>query len=147
MRWQMLIAASITLATLGCDGKHTVKGKVQFSDGTPLTAGMVVFEDERAATSGYGMLGPDGSFEITYDDPQDGLPPGLYRVAVRPPSPSALTDEQKKKMPPRAGIALKYLQPETSEIRVTIEGERTDLVIELERDTASSGTGRGRSRP
>lgn len=139
MRGRMLIIVLIAAVAIGCNGKHTVKGKVQFSDGTPLAGGMVIFEDEQATTSGYGILGSDGAFEITYDNPQDGLPKGVYRVAVRPPSPSGLTDGQKKTMPPRAGIALKYLQPETSGIRVNIEGERTDLVIELEKD---SGTAR-----
>jgi len=133
-----LLMLSVAAAVLGCSDKHPVKGKVQFSDGTPLAGGMIIFEDERGATGGYAILGPDGSFEVTYDDPQDGLPKGAYRVAVRPPSPSALTDEQKKKMKPRAGIELKYLHPETSEIVVNIDGAQSYLVIELERDAALS---------
>jgi hypothetical protein len=125
-------------AVLGCSGKYPVKGKVQFSDGAPLAGGMVIFEDEKGLSSGYGDLGPDGSFEITFDEPLDGLPKGTYRVAVRPPSQYALTEEQKKTAHPLFGIAQKYLQPETSPILIKIEGARTDLIVELEKDTGAS---------
>jgi hypothetical protein len=131
MHWRVLLILPFA-AALGCSGKCPVAGKVQFSDGTPLAGGMVIFEDERGASSGYGNVGPDGSFEITYDSPQDGLPKGNYRVAVRPPSPSAMTEAQRRATPPRSGIALKYLQPTTSEITVKIDRKRTDLVIQLE---------------
>ena len=104
----------------------------------PLASGIVVFTDEQGASGGYGALGPDGSFEITYDRPNDGLPKGTYRVSVRPPSPWSLTEAQKKTATPRAGIALKYLQPESSEITVTIDRKRTDLVIQLEADRGSA---------
>jgi hypothetical protein len=142
--WRLLLIWHLAALLLGCSDKYPVKGTVQFSDGTPLTGGMIIFEHEAGATSGYSGIGPDGSFEITYDDPQDGLPKGAYRIAVRPPSPSGMTAEQKKKMKPRGGIALKYLQPETSEITVQIDGERTDLVIELQPDDGTSRQPSGR---
>ncbi|MCI0461898.1 MAG: carboxypeptidase-like regulatory domain-containing protein [Gemmataceae bacterium] len=138
MPWRVLLMVPVAAAVLGCGDKYPVKGKVQFRDGTPLTAGVVIFTDEQGASSGYGSVGPDGSFEITYDKPRDGLPKGTYRVTVMPPSPWGLTEEQKKTAPPRWGIALKYLSPDTSEILVTIDGKRTDLVLELERDKGTA---------
>jgi hypothetical protein len=141
MRWRVLLMVPVVaVAALGCSGKYPVKGKVQFSDGTPLAAGsMVIFTDEQGASGGVGALGPEGSFEITYDRPRDGLPKGTYRVSIRPPSPWGMTEAQKKSAPPRGGIALKYLHPETSDLIVQIEGPRTDLVLALERDKGTSG--------
>jgi hypothetical protein len=138
MHWRMLLILPVAAAVLGCRDKYPVQGKVQFSDGSPLTAGMVIFTDEQGISGGYGAVEPDGSFEITYDNPRDGLPKGTYRVSVRPPSPWSLTDVQKKAAPPRGGIALKYLQPETSEIVVKIDRKRTDLVIQLDTDKGAS---------
>jgi hypothetical protein len=45
-----------------------------------------------------------------------------------------MTDAQKRTASPRGGIALKYLQPETSQITVQIDRKTTDLVIRLEPD-------------
>ncbi len=134
----------VTVATLGCDGKYPVRGKVQFSDGSPLAGGMVIFTDEKGETGGYGPLQPDGSFEITYDDPRDGLPKGTYGVSVRPPSPWSMTEEERRTAPPRGGVALKYLQPETSEIKVVIDKQMTNLVIKLDKDTPAMRPGGGR---
>jgi hypothetical protein len=141
MGWRavpMLLTAAIAS---GCSDTYPVQGKVQFSDGTPLAAGTVFFTDERGISGGYAPVGPDGSFEVTYDEPGDGLPKGTYVVSVRPPSPWSMTDAQKKTAPPRGGIALKYLQPETSEIKVRIDGKTTDLVIQLEPDKALARSG------
>jgi hypothetical protein len=132
----LLIAAVIC----GCNDKYPVQGKVQFNDGTPVAAGMVIFTDEQGTSGGYGAIRPDGSFEITYDHPRDGLPKGTYRVSVRPPSPWSMTDAQKRTALPRGGVALKYLQPETSEIMVKIDRKRTDLVIQLEIDKEAAGS-------
>ncbi len=134
MQWRVLLILCVAAVAIGCSGKYPVKGKVQFSDGSPLTGGVVIFEDEKGLSSGYSEVAPDGSFEITFDEPLDGLPKGSYRVAVRPPSPYTLTEEQKRTSPPLGGIARKYLQPETSGILIRIEGARTDLVVELEKD-------------
>lgn len=140
MQSRVLLILLLAAAILGCSDKYPVRGKVQFGDGSPLAAGMVVFTDELGASGGYGALGPDGSFEITYDRPGDGLPKGNYRVSVRPPSPWSLTEAQRKTALPRGGIALKYLQPETSEIVVTIDRKRTDLLIQLEVDKSLART-------
>jgi hypothetical protein len=138
MKWRLLVMLAVAAAALGCSGKYPVKGKVQFNDGTPLAGGLVIFEDEKGLSSGYSELGPDGSFEITFDEPLDGLPKGNYRVAVRPPSQYALTEDQKKTALPLGGIAQKYLHPETSGILVKIEGARSDLIVQLEKDRGTT---------
>jgi hypothetical protein len=139
MRWRVLLMLPVAAAVLGCGGIYPVKGKMQFSDGTPLPAGTLVnFTDERGVSGGYGVVGPDGSFEMTFERPQDGLPKGTYRVSVRPPSPHGMTEEQKKTAPPLGGIPLKYMHPETSDLIVEIQGKRTDLVLELQKDSRTS---------
>jgi hypothetical protein len=133
MWWRVLLMVPVAAVVLGCSSRYPVKGKVQFSDGTSLTGGMVIFTDEAGLNDGIGEVGPDGSFEITYDRPGSGLPKGTYRVSVRPPHPDLLTAEQRKG-PRNLGIALKYQSSEKSGIEVKIDRERTDLVIELEKN-------------
>jgi hypothetical protein len=133
-RWRVLVLLLVAASTHGCgEVKYPVKGKVQFTDGTPLTGGMVFFDEETGLNGGYGVVNPDGSFEITFDTPLDGLPKNSYRVSVRPQSRTTMTEEEKKNAPPLGGIPQKYLNSETSGIVVKIDRAVTDLVIELEK--------------
>ena len=94
----------MAMVILGCSGIYPVKGKAKFRDGTPLPAGSIVnFTDEHGASGGYGVVGADGAFEMTFDRPQDGMPKGTFRVSFRPPSPWGMTEEQKKRRRPVGG--------------------------------------------
>lgn len=82
----MTLATCLALCLSGCGGPEVgiVQGKVTL-DGQPLTGASVVFEDAARGISVNAPLAADGTFKArTYDKP--GLPPGTYRVAVRPGS-------------------------------------------------------------
>ena len=68
------------LFVLGCGKGATVKGKVAFSDGTPLTVGEVVFQTDTYAASG--RIQPDGSYKLSGATQKEGVPPGRYGVKV-----------------------------------------------------------------
>jgi hypothetical protein len=71
-----------------------VRGKVHFADGTPLDQGKVVLS---AVSGTHGAssdpLGKDGTFTLGSFAPGDGVPPGMYNVAivgaVQPPASEA----------------------------------------------------------
>lgn len=74
---------------IGCgESFYPVRGRVTFEDGTPLTQGTVVFESlgkpGPETISARGEIQPDGSYELSTDGDNDGVPPGKYRVLVAP---------------------------------------------------------------
>ena len=76
MRTITIFALMITLVLVGC-GDPRVTGTVKYQDGTPLTVGMVVLQNEKS--QGIGELRQDGSFELYQFKKGDGLKPGVYR--------------------------------------------------------------------
>lgn len=68
------------LLAAGCNGNVKVTGKVTFPDGTPLTTGQVVFENEKL--SAMGKLSDDGTYTLGTDKEKNGIPQGEYRVAI-----------------------------------------------------------------
>jgi hypothetical protein len=88
LAWRLAALLSLIVAA-GCGGSglYPVQGKVVFSDGTPLTAGTVVFGpvDKDALLSPRGEIQPDGTFKASTHKEGDGAPEGKYRVLVAPP--------------------------------------------------------------
>jgi hypothetical protein len=85
-RWLNAVAYVVVLGLLGCgQSMSTVKGKVSFDDGSPLTEGTVLFESDKGAekpVSARGIIQPDGSFVMSTINLGDGVPPGHYKVMV-----------------------------------------------------------------
>lgn len=82
----------------------TVRGKITLA-GQDLPGGFVTFQSEDGAVSVVDDLNAQGEYEIRTHD-SAGLPPGKYKVAVKPPVPARLTDD-----PPLAGEATTYVPP------------------------------------
>ncbi|MCZ2342845.1 MAG: hypothetical protein LC104_13810 [Bacteroidales bacterium] len=67
----------------GCSSSvHPVKGTVRFSDGTPLTIGRVVAYADKSEVGSWGYLKEDGSFEMGTHSHNDGVPLGIYQIAI-----------------------------------------------------------------
>ena len=65
----------------GCSGKVKVRGTVVFDDDqSPLTVGSVLLQND--THSAKGKIDATGSFRISSVKPNDGVPPGVYHVAV-----------------------------------------------------------------
>ena len=98
---KLLIALLAGILFAGCGPKGpavaTVKGRITAA-GKPLTSGVVMYQSENGNLALTAEIGPQGEYQVkTYDSP--GLPPGKYKVAVKPAAPK--TDQ-----PPLAGDAL-----------------------------------------
>ena len=74
--------ALIAVAGCGRSGLHPVRGRVSFSDGSPLPTGRVVVS-YGDGTASWGRINPDGSFAVGTLKQSDGMRPGTYRVAVK----------------------------------------------------------------
>lgn len=131
------------LAVIGCNGNVKVTGKVTFPDGTPLTTGQVVFENEKL--SAMGKLSGDGTYTLGTQKEKDGIPQGKYRVAItgavtyeRVPTPASSTtgayNPGGNSAPLPASISLihrKYRSTETSGLEVEVKGSMTyDISVE-----------------
>ena len=135
--WRVLIVALLLLGAVGCGPRlYSVRGKVTFPDGKPLTAGTVVFEsqDEQNRIVARGEVQADGSYELSTYKPGDGALAGKYRVLVAPKSDPNAVDKPATPPPfdPRymdfktSGLEIE-VKPETSDypIRVTRPGEKS----------------------
>jgi hypothetical protein len=87
-RWRLAAILSLVVAA-GCgrSGLYPVEGKVAFPDGTPYTAGTVVFGpvDKDALLAPRGEIQADGTFRMSTHKEGDGAPEGKYRVLIAPP--------------------------------------------------------------
>jgi hypothetical protein len=69
----------------GCGGKYDtqpVRGRVTLTDGTPLPDVRVTFDRESPALTAMGVTDSEGNYSMGTLGPDDGVPPGKYRVAV-----------------------------------------------------------------
>src|SRR5262249_18383635 len=72
----------VAFAAGGC-GNQTcfpVSGTVTYKDGTPVTAGLVIFEPVNQKISARGEIKPDGSFQLGTHGDSDGAMEGEYKV-------------------------------------------------------------------
>jgi hypothetical protein len=76
---------SLSICTLilifsGCSNKISVTGIVKYADGSPLTIGSVIFENDKEQY--FGQLNTEGKFNLGGIKSGDGIPPGLYKVRL-----------------------------------------------------------------
>jgi hypothetical protein len=123
------LAATVCLAAMlpaGCgDGRPRrvpVSGRVLI-DGQPVTQGTIAIIPEKARASG-SDIGPDGRFTMTCFGDEDGVVPGTHTVTVT--SIQDIDQKTRKQLVPP-----KYSEPETSDLKVTIDGPNDALTINL----------------
>ena len=114
---------------------HRISGTLQ-RDGKPVPNLMVHFVPEKGGPS-TGVAGPDGTFTLDYQKDRPGAVPGVHKVWVeyRPKSPQddvemregrlKLADDQRE-------VIEKYGSLETTTLKVTIDGDKKDLLISLD---------------
>jgi hypothetical protein len=119
----LLITLSWTLT--GCDNRPRrvpVSGQVMI-DGVPLTKGYV-FVIPTGNRPALGTIDGQGRFVLTTFDPGDGCVLGKHRVTVI--ANEQITPTRMKWLVPK-----KYIDPELSELLVTIDKPTKDLRIDL----------------
>jgi len=125
----MLFLLMCLIAT-GCSGNKKLSGKVTFEDGSPAPNGTVIFLKDSFTSKG--EIQPDGSYKMSSERENDGIPPGEYKVYVtgilEPPQviPGAMPSMPASLCDP------KYENPETSGLtcKIPAPGNRFDIKIE-----------------
>jgi hypothetical protein len=127
---QGLVFSWFIVLTAGCGSgnQFPVSGKVVHKDGTPITAGMVVFEPLNQKISARGEIKSDGTFQIGTHGNNDGAMEGEYKVVIAPPP---LPEEGKRF---RAPISQKYQSLETTPLKFTVtkDARKNKLNINLD---------------
>jgi hypothetical protein len=130
-RWSVCCLAGLCLGLPGCGAKlHPVKGRVHFPDGSPLTLGRVVIDQGNAATGSWGLIKPDGTFEMGTHTTSDGVPPGTHRVyienAVTFPPPG-----HRGPFTPKPLIHVRFTDPKRSGLTFEVPRQTVwDIVVE-----------------
>jgi hypothetical protein len=135
--WRNLLLAAAVLGSLPAAGCYRgpataqVSGKVVYKDGSAPKAGVrtVRFEPAPDTTAeirkgAAGQIEDDGSFVMFTRKPGDGVYHGKYDVTFA---------VWKGPMDPTPLIPDKYADATTTPYHVTIDGDRSDLVFEIER--------------
>jgi hypothetical protein len=131
----MWLCLAILAGVSGCGGAsdgppvvtvYEVKGKVLLKDGTPLSGGHVYFVPVNGTMAPEAEIGSDGSFELVTGRSGPGAPPGDYKVRIEPKDPTLMASSKragKAKLP----FATKYLDEDSSELRVTVRAQANQL--------------------
>jgi len=126
------------MAAVGCGKKgpitYPVTGKVGYSDGSPVTDGMIEFEALEGDFKGrnaHGVISEDGSFFLTTDKRGDGAVAGRHRAIVRGPISDA--DIFEGEVPPKPTIDSRFAGYKTSGLEFVIKEEENVLEIPVTR--------------
>ena len=126
-RCTFLICLLICLVVAGCGKNKKLTGKVTFTDGKPATTGMVIFRTDTFMANG--EIKSDGTYKMSSERENDGIPPGDYQVYVS----SIFKSSQ------GGGAALpvslcdpKFENPDTSGLtcKIPAPGNKFDIVLE-----------------
>src|SRR5262245_2016811 len=123
-------AVLVLFVACGCDGQtyFPVTGKVTHKDGSPVTAGTVIFEPVNQKISARGEIQSDGSFQLGTNTNSDGAMEGEYKVLISPPP---LPEEGKRL---RSPIAAKYQSLESTPLKFNVSRERSKNKFKIEVD-------------
>jgi len=112
----------VLFSIVGCGTNVSMKGKVTFEDGTPLTMGMVIVENQ--STMARGEIQSNGSYVIGSLSKRDGLAPGEYKVYI---TGAAKEIGTKPNGDPLRELLIeqKYTLPDSSELSVNIQKATT----------------------
>ena len=119
-----IFAVIVLLGVLGCGQGVSVKGKITFPDGQPLTTGEVIFQTETRMVSG--RIQSDGTYKLSGATENDGVPPGRYgvRIAAYEPvsAPSGTMPGEVATPPPIPLIDAKFEKTTTSGLICDVKG-------------------------
>jgi len=129
--WLML-----SLLTVGCGASKTypVKGRVTYSDGTPVTGGFIELQaQEGTRVNARGVIGADGTFVLGTHGDADGVPPGKYRALVRPLHARPGGKVTPGDPVPNVPIHPRYSSYETSGLEFTVAPTANDFAVVVEK--------------
>ena len=137
--WSGPLAVSVLISILaGCDAGPAltpVRGKVLYN-GQPLRFGVVMFHPQQGQVA-QAELKPDGTFDLSTYELNDGIVPGNYKVSVlcaeaHDPSRSQSETSEAGMTLGKSLIPLKYTRASSSGLTATVSASDTEeIVIEL----------------
>lgn len=140
MRTITLTATLLALTAAGCSPSdvvpdtHKVSGRVLLPSGKPARGAEVLFipktkDGKLSGANGSAVLGSDGTFSLKSMGDRDGVPSGYYAVVV---NPNVLRGPAAADKPfGVANVPKKYWDENTTDLFVTIDGDRADLTLQL----------------
>lgn len=133
----LLAIAGCLLFFTGCnpEGIHPVKGQVIWKDtqqpATELAHSLISFEQRGTETSARGQIKPDGSFQLTTNNENDGAKVGEHVVLITEIGRLPSSNDPTRLAPGKIGT--RYATPTTSDLRCTIKPGLNEPKIEVER--------------
>lgn len=122
-----LAVALTILGSSGCghSGLVRVRGRVAYSDGSPVPIGRVLIDARGKPTGAWGRIKPDGRFTIGTLEANDGIAPGTYRVAIVDAGGSGPDGSGKLFVAPRfsdfATSGLEFKVPDQTDWQIVVE--------------------------
>ncbi|WP_254508292.1 hypothetical protein [Anatilimnocola floriformis] len=128
------IFALLLLAGCNTNGIHPVRGQVVWKDtkqpASELANSLISFEQAETQTSARGQIKPDGTFQLTTNDENDGAKVGEHLVLLVEIGRLPLASDPTKLSPGK--IPARYATPGT-DLRATIKPGFNQPTIEVER--------------
>jgi hypothetical protein len=128
--WHHVAFVWLMLFTTGCSNAtfFPVSGKITHKDGTPVTAGLVIFEPVDQKISARGEIHADGSFQLGTHTNNDGAGAGEYKVLIAPPP----VPEEGKRL--RSAVHPKYQSLDTTPLKFTVTKDRSKNQFKIQVD-------------
>lgn len=130
-----LLAAALTWTISGCGSSGPEMARVQGTvtyNGKPVILGTISFispdPNRRNAT---GQLDPNGNFQLQTENPGDGAEVGDYLVSIYSHNEPILDYRPKVPVKPQRLIPEKYENPQTSELKRTVQSGSNTFDFEL----------------
>ncbi|MDR2761481.1 MAG: hypothetical protein LBB88_02635 [Planctomycetaceae bacterium] len=124
---QFTLLIALTLLCVGCSKNISVWGTVKYTDGQPLTQGSVMFTTQTYV--GSAPIQPDGTYKVSGDSVNSGIPSGEYKVCV-----AASTSTSVDTAGWERGVSMvdtKFSNPETSGLVIKIDkATKYDITID-----------------
>jgi hypothetical protein len=131
-RWRYYIVLFSGLAsTIGCGNgnRSVVSGAITFN-GRPVGPGTITFQPVDArnvhAATGVSRFAEDGKYQLETGRQKDGLPPGDYVVII-----DGDTTGNEREPPKKSPIPARYLKPEISQLRESVEPGAQEINFDL----------------
>jgi len=132
--WSLLALVGLGIGLVGCGSgqpTHVVKGKVVFSDGTPVQFGDVETLALEQRVNARGKIEKDGSFILTTYEDGDGALAGEHKAVIIQMSGSPLAANAKLGPIQHThghDIGSKYRSYDTSGLKFTVEADKVNEV-------------------
>ena len=128
-KYFILLCLLFCLIAVGCNGNKRLSGKVTFPDGKPAPGGTVYFRKDNFTARG--EIKSDGSYKVSSEKSNDGIPPGEYMVYVTGVTEAGTPVPGKMVLPVQL-CDPKYGDPERSGLtcKVPAPGSRFDITLE-----------------